>query len=244
MLEDVGKPMLWVYYLQGRIALAEDDQTRAEDCFLELKKMVADAARAPEDDELRLAAMALKRLGAIERTRKDFLRAVGYHATAYAYLLRAGSFRELHDVAVSLDVDHFMAGDAPGSLCWGQRSLEFAEHIEDDRSRHRCMGMSLNNLAMWHADIGDPARGVELAEQSRECWTSYEEIAGAAENRLIWAEYGVGYAQAKLADATDGDDAAATARASYDRALELAEQRGLNDDDVQPIRDARAELDG
>jgi tetratricopeptide (TPR) repeat protein len=241
-LEGASEHMLWMYYLRGRVAHVREQYDSAIQSLLELKKMVADAARAPNADELRLAAMALKQLGSIARQRDEFVRAIGYHATEYGYLLHAGSFLDLHDAAISLDVDHFFAGDAPGSLCWGERSLEFARQIPDEQTRHRCEGMSLNNLAMWHADIGDPEVGIDLAKQSLACWTAYEGLAGTDENRVVWAEYGVGYAFAKLAESTDPDDAEAEARARYRRALDIARDRGMSEDAVQPIIDAKAEL--
>lgn len=189
----------------------------------------------------RLAAKCLKKMGWLHRRNEKFQRGYALHAIQYRYVLHHGSYQEIHDAAISLDVDAYFLKNAYLSKMWLETSIDAGESIADPAVRHRCLGMSWNNLAgtLCQLEQFDAAEGA--IESSLEHWSAFEEEAESDEHRTVWARYGVGdvyHRWGKHLEKRDEERAQEKleeAQEVLDRALEMAEQQGMGPDQRDPI---------
>lgn len=140
----------------------------------------------------RIAAKCLNKMGWFHRRHQNFERAYALHSIQFQYLDHHGSFQEMHDATISLDVDAYFLKNANLSEMWLQRSLPIAESISDPVARSRALGLSWNNLAGTFCQLRNFERAEEAIEASLEHWADFEDEAGTEEFRTVWANVGVG----------------------------------------------------
>ncbi|MFB6373730.1 MAG: hypothetical protein ABEN55_11630, partial [Bradymonadaceae bacterium] len=107
----------------------------------------------------------------------------------------------------------------------------------------KALGMSWNNLAGTLCDLEAFEDAGEAADNSVEHWSSYEELAGPEENRLVWAKHIVGDAYKRWGDylALEGDreqgrQRLERAEEALDEALEMADEREMSEEDRVDIQ--------
>lgn len=234
----------WLGYLQGLALLGARELDDAYESFRETAERITSASSdALEPDRHRVAAKCLKKMGWYHRRGDGHARAYAYHSMEYDLLDAHGSPIELHDAALSLDVVAYHLRTPRISRNWIERSIEAARDIEQEVDRRKALGLSWNNLTGTLCDLGDFEEAADTAEHSLEEWTAYEDLVGGDENRLIWAKHIYGDAYKRWGDALveEGDEEAGLekldrAREVLEEAIEEAESREMEEDDLADIR--------
>jgi len=234
----------WRDYLRGLIELGRGELDSAFGIFERTWKEIASAPDEDVDDQRRrLAAKCLKKMGWYHRRTEEVEQAYAYHSMEEQLADRHGSPTEHHDAALSLDVDAYHLGLPQMSRHWLEVSIEAAEQIDDEIGRHMALGMSWNNLAGTLCDVEAFAEAGDAADASVEHWSTYEELAGPEENRLVWAKHIVGDAYKRWGDylALEGDteggrERLERAESALEEAVEMAEEREMDEDDREDIR--------
>lgn len=234
----------WRDYFRGLTELGRGELEEAYGLFESTWTEIASAPAGEVDDErLRLAAKCLKKMGWYHRRNEAYEEAYAYHSMEQQLADRYGSPAELHDAALSLDVDAYFLGMGQMSRHWLEASIEAAEQIDDEVGRVKALGMSWNNLAGTLCDLEDFEAAGEAADNSVEHWSTYEELVGPQENRLVWAKHIVGDAYKRWGDYLVLQDEKATGRERLERAegalveaVEMADRREMSDEDREDIQ--------
>lgn len=243
----------WAQFLKGRaffgLEYFEAGYNAFDSAYQRTKKVIA------EDEEVRrfrLGAMALKKMGWLHRRNEEFERAYALHAIQYRYAVRYGSYKEIHDATLSLDVDAYFLKNPTLSRMWLERGVEAAESIEADSRRFKALGMTWNNLAGTLCELGQFEKSEAAIEASLDAWSRYEQEEGAQEHRRVWAQYGVSDVYQRwgqyLAEVDDeeAESKFKKARSALTQAMELAEEQDMPTGERQPLQSKlhriRAEL--
>jgi len=232
----------WMNYFQGLMKIKENQDINA---LLELQKVYESVKHRFIDIEIeqyRLAGLALKKIGWIYRNNKDFEKAYYYHNARYQYMKQYGSALEIHDSAISLDVDSYHLKDLKLSELWLQISREAAEEIKNPIDRARSLGISDNNLSGTYSSQKRFEEAVSYIFKSLDHWIEYESLTGPHEFKVVWAYYGVGYifetwAQHLKELRQNFQNPKDEAEKAYSKALELGEKRQMPENDVVTIRE-------
>lgn len=232
----------WAQYLKGRsffgLEYFEAGYNAFEVPYERTTEILPDREVAPR---MRLAAKCLNKMGWLHRRNEKFQRGYALHCVQYRYAIHHGSFEEIHDAAISLDVDAYFLKNAYLSKMWLQTSIEAGESIADPATRHRLLGMSWNNLAGTHCQLEEFEAAEEAIESSLEHWSHYEAEEGNDQHRTVWAHYGVGDVYHRWGqhlrgrDDEGAEDKLEAAREVLDEALEIADEQGMAAEERDPI---------
>jgi len=178
---------MWKPYCSGILFFKKEEFDEGNDFFQECKNAF-DSLENKDSSAYRLLSMALKKLGWYQRHMKNFSEAYKIHEEEFNILLNHGSYKELHDATISLDVDSYYLKDLENSELWLRKSLEFGEKIVDDLTRVRSLAMSTNNLSGTLCGLKKFKEAFEFVEKSLELWKEFETINSAnKEFRVAWA---------------------------------------------------------
>lgn len=203
-----------------------------------------------QSERFRLAARCLKKMGWLHRRNEQFRQAYGIHAIGYQYLLEHGSYREIHDATISLDIDAYFLKNATLSRMWLERSIEAARLIKQPIARFKALGMSWNNLAGTLCELKRFEEAEEAMESSLDYWGQYEDRTTDSEHRRVWAQYGIGDVYQRWGQHLDevGHDAAEekleAARDALTSAIDMAQQEGMTTGTRQPIESKLERIKG
>jgi len=232
----------WEQYLKGRafygLEYFEAGYNAFEVPYERTTEILPERELGPR---MRLAAKCLQKMGWLHRRNEEFQRGYALHAIQYRYVLHHGSYEEIHDAAISLDVDAYFLKNAYLSKMWLETSIEAGESIADPVTRHRCLGMSWNNLAGTLCQLEQFEAAESAIDSSLDHWTDYEEETDSDEHHTVWARYGIGdvyHRWGNYLEHRDDEEAEAKleeAREVLDRALEIAEQQEMGSDELDPI---------
>ncbi len=182
----------WMNYFNGVSLFAKKDFAKGLSFFSAPYGQLKRKPQLADDNLNRVVGRCLKKIGWFHRKEKRYEMAYAFHNIEYHLYLKSGSHLELHDAAISLDVDAYFMGDGLLDEAWLLRSIDHAKEIADDRSRFQSQGVSFNNLAGNQYSMEKFSEAEKAIRQSLECWMEYEKIAGSSENKVVWAHFGVG----------------------------------------------------
>lgn len=239
----------WAGYLKGLSYFGLEQFETGYNAFEAPYKNATGAIREGEASaRLRIAAKCLNKMGWFHRRHQNFERAYALHSIQFRYLDRHGSFQEMHDATISLDVDAYFLKNANLSEMWLQKSLPIAESISDPVARSRALGLSWNNLAGTFCQLREFEQAEEAIEASLEHWSNFEDEAQTEENRTVWANVGVGDVYQRWGNHLEniGEEGASE---RYKRAVqflrtavELAEEQGMDASERESIESKLARL--
>ena len=247
-VEEYGPPSSyhadWAHYLKGRAFFGLEYFEAGYNAFEQPYVRTSDVLTEEQSAQrFRLAAMALKKMGWLQRRNEEFERAYALHAIEFRYLRQYGSFQEMHDATISLDVDSYFLKNPNLSRMWLESGVEVAEHIEQPATRYKALGMSWNNLAGTYCELQRFEDADEAIHSSLEQWTEYEELTGADEYRRVWAHYGIGDVYQRWGDFLAEMEDEEAAREKFDEAkhaltgaVQLAEKQSMPTGDRQPLK--------
>ena len=241
----------WLGYLTGMSRLARGDLDEAYEIFETVHDSVVSAPEArTEEDRFRIAARCLKKMGWYHRQEGDYERAYAYHSMEHQLAERFGSYDELQDAALSLDVDSYYLEMPQMSRRWLEESIEAAEQIERETYRVKSLGMCWNNLTGTLCELEAFEAAADAAETSLSYWSEYEELEGTEENRVVWANHILADAYKRWGDHLVEDEGAEEGRPKLHRAkeaaetaLELAEEREMSEEDIEDIGGKLEDID-
>ncbi len=241
---------LWIDHLSGQILFGRKSFDEGATKLLAVYSAFKAHPGSFDADQRRVVAKCLKKIGWNFRRQKDYGSAYTHHHVAYLIYEKFGSFSELHDAAISLDVDAYFLGDAELDEYWLHRSIEAARQITDPRRQSEAIGTSLNNLASTLGGLKRFDAALRAAQDSLEQWQKYETIAGPSEFKLVWAHFGI--AEVYQMRARHASEAKASLRCaecrklaleSYSRAAELARLRSMTQKDIDFIVSKQSETE-
>lgn len=232
----------WLAYFQALIKIKEEKDV---DALTDLKKSYESLKQRlteVEPDQYRLLGLALKKIGWIYRKNKDYEKAYFYHNARYLYAVKYGSAVEIHDAAISMDVDSYYLKDLKLSELWLNISREAALKINNPIDRARSLGITDNNLASTLSLQKNFTNASEFIFKSLDSWIEYESLTGPHENKVLWGYYGVGdifenWARHNKETQQSFTNEKFQAEKSFRKALELAEQRKVSEMDRNSIQD-------
>lgn len=185
-----GWDHIWHDYLEGLARIGKKDYDAATE-VLELCKAQLDGLGGDVSAK-RMLSRVERKLGLIERERKNFDLASQLHRNALALAVDYGSAEEEHDCWISLDVDAWHNQDWKQSEEVLRASLDVAEQIQDETAKLRARATSLNNLGGTLAQLNRFQEGDDALNQSLTLWSDWEQLSGKSnEHRAIWAHYGI-----------------------------------------------------
>ncbi len=232
----------WLNYFQGLLKIKEEQDVNA---LVELQK-VYDSVKhrfiEMDRDLYRLAGLALKKIGWIYRKNKDFEKAYFYHSARYHYMVQYGSSLEIHDAAISVDVDSYYLKDLKLSEFWLLISRDAALNVQNPIERARCLGITDNNLASTYSAQKRFKESTDSIFKSLDSWIEYESLTGPHENKVVWSYYAVGdifeswALHRKEVNQSYQDEKSESAKA-FKKAFEIAQQRKMSDSDIISIQD-------
>ena len=238
----------WGSHLKGVALLG---QKQLEQGFNELNKVHLEVKENSDSkmEDFRLAGLSLKKIGWYYRKLKEYTKAFAHHNIRYQYMLDHGSFLELHDSLISLDVDSYYLKNMDLSEKFLKESIECANQINEDLDRFRSLGISYNNLGGTLYALKKFEEAVDAIELALDWWRKYEDLTGTNENKVVWAHWGVGdvfenwmkYLKDSGKDFSEQKDRALS---SYNESLRIANERRLNDGEIKPIVDRIQYLGG
>ncbi len=234
----------WTNYLSGLVAFGKKDFDLGVSLLdTSYKKLKAEPQNFDADFH-RLVAKCLKKLGWNFRRLKEYEKAYTTHSIAFQIYDRFGSYSELHDASISLDVDSYFLGDFELEEYWLRKSIEAGKHIQDGKRKAEALGISYNNLASVLYNMKKFLLAEESIKMSFEYWAAYEGYAGSSENKLLWANYGIGdvyhqwfnFLQNNKDMENLCNEKKLLAINFYKKALELAQLASLKQEDIAVIQ--------
>lgn len=232
----------WLNYFSGLIKIKEDQDVNA---LVELQKVYESIKHRFVDmdrDHYRLAGLALKKIGWIYRKNKDFEKAYFYHNARYHYMSQYGSSLEIHDAAVSMDIDSYYLKDLKLSEFWLLISREAALNVQNPIDRARSLGITDNNLAGTYSSQKRFKEATDYIFKSLDSWIDYESLTGPHENKVVWGYYSVGdifesWALHRKEINQSFSDEKSESEKAFKKSLEIALQRKILDTDIISIQD-------
>ena len=239
----------WVSYLTGLALFGKKELEPGVQKFHSIYEYIRSSKDALPPEMFRLLGASLKKVGWYFRTKKEFDRAYAYHSIEFSYFEKYGSPLEIHDAAISLDVDSYSLNDMHLSEVWLRKSILAAEQIKEMKSRNHSLGMSYNNLAGTLYSLRRFEESETSIQKSLEYWKAYEAEAGSKESKVLWAYFGVGdvyqewatYLKGQRADIQKKKDLSLSA---YKTSFAMAEKAGLPDQGKKAIQDRIAAVTG
>jgi len=232
----------WAQYLKGRSLFELEHFEAGYNAFeIPYERTTEILPRREMGPRMRLAARCLNKMGWLHRRNEQFQRGYALHNIQYRYVLQHGSFEEIHEAAISLDVDAYFLKNAYLSKMWLERSVRAGKSIADPVTRHRCLGMSWNNLAGTLCQLEQFDAAEDAIDSSLEHWSAFEDEVETDEHRTVWARYGVGDVYHRWGehlydrDPERAEDKFEAARQVLDGALELADEREMAAEEREPI---------
>jgi hypothetical protein len=210
----------WTSYLRGLVCFADSQfdsgavllwqPVNCAENWLQVQKQHPGALIAPDSDSVRvrIAIRCLKMLGWNERRKGYFEIAWEYHSRAYEFA-QFGTWDEIHDACVSLDIDCGLMGYTLESERWCREGTEKARWMLATKRRwpngwpDRALGISFNNLSGNLQKQRRYDESVAAADSALFHWQQYEAVKGTAERRVIWAYFTLGDAHESHARALD-----------------------------------------
>ena len=233
----------WVSYLSGIIAFGRQDYSGGMTLLQTPYTSLKGEPSRYDSNYHRLVAKCLKKVGWNFRRLKEYEKAYTNHSVVYQIYERYGAFAELHDAAISLDVDSFFLGDMELDEYWLGKSIEAGDRIPEGKRKSAALGTSYNNLAGTLYGLVRFENSEQSIKRSFDYWSSYEEVAGTSENKLVWAYFGIGDVYQTWAqhlrdkrDVSACEAKKAQASNAYNQALQLSVVRAMNDDDISSIK--------
>ncbi len=231
----------WHKYFSGLIKITEDKDIDALNELQKVYDSIKHRFTDIEREQYRLAGLALKKIGWIYRKNKEYEKAYYYHNVRYQYMTHYGSSLELHDAAISLDVDSYYLKDLKLSEFWLLISKQCASNIQNPIDRARSLAISDNNLASSYCLQKKFKEATEHIFQSLDTWIGYESLTGPHENKVVWAYYGVAdiyeaWAQHKKETQQNYSDEQNESKRYFQKALDLAQQRKILETDIMSIQ--------
>ena len=232
----------WHSYFEGLLKLREEADIDALNLFKKLYEDSKQQLSSESSDDFRWLGLVLKKIGWIYRKNKEFEKAYFYHNARYLFMCEYGSEVEIHDSAISLDVDAYYLKDLRLSEFWLKISLESAIKIKNPIHQARSLGLSHNNLGSTYSLQKRFKEATDSIYCSLDAWINYEALTGPHENKVVWAYYGVGdiHESHALHLKTAGQNFTqhqADAMKAFRKSLELAEQRNLSETDRRSIQE-------
>lgn len=232
----------WNNYFSGLVKIKEDQDISALNELQKVYDSVKHRFTDIEREQYRLAGLALKKIGWIYRKNKDFEKAYFYHSVRYQYMTQYGSSLELHDSAISLDIDSYYLKDLKLSEFWLLLSRQAAVNIQNPIDKRRCLGITDNNLASTYSLQKKFTDAVDCIFKSLDSWIDYEALTGPHENKVVWAYYGVAdiyesWALHKKETHQNYSDEQSQSQKFFQKALDLATQRKTIETDISSIRE-------
>ncbi|MGE0633280.1 MAG: HD domain-containing protein [Pseudobdellovibrionaceae bacterium] len=234
---------MWAGYLKGLVYFFEKQN---EHGYKECEQVYKEILKS--DDKLspsafRLLAACLKKMGWYHRLQKSPEKAYAMHSIQAQYLEKYGSFVELHDVQISLDVDAYQMADYRLSEAHLRKSLECAERIESYDLQTKSLAVSCNNLAGTLVILKKFEEAESYVLKSLEFWQTYEKEHSpevAPEFRVVWALFAIGdiyesWAKHIKEQSYDFSHKATKTREYYQRALDLGKKQNLPEGDFETI---------
>ncbi len=232
----------WLNYFQALLKIKEEADVDA----LNILKKIYESSKVNLTDEqadsYRFLGLVLKKIGWIYRKNKDFEKAYFYHSARHLYLSRYGSAAEIHDAAISLDMDAYYLKDLKVSEFWLLNSKDAAMKINNPIDRSRSLGLTNNNLGSTYALQKRFNEAVACIYAALDAWIDYEALTGPHENKVVWAYYAVGdvYESWLLHRQETKDntlDQKTEALRAFRKAIALAEQRNMPETDRLSMQD-------
>ena len=231
----------WHKYFSGLIKIKEEKDIDALNELQKVYDSVKHRFTDIEREQYRLVGLALKKIGWIYRKNKEYEKAYYYHNIRYQYMTHYGSALELHDAAISLDVDAYYLKDLKLSEFWLLISKQCASNIQNPIDRTKSVAISDNNLASTYCLQKKFKEAIEYIFQSLDTWIDYESLTGPHENKVIWAYYGVAdiyeaWAQHKKETQQNYSDEQNESKRYFQKSLDLALQRQILETDIMSIQ--------
>jgi tetratricopeptide (TPR) repeat protein len=235
----------WIRYLRALAMFGKEEYEAGLD---ELNAVLihTDAIDKSEHhrDAFRVAGYCLKKLGWHSRKQKEYDAALEYHSRRFDLAERFGSYQELHDACISIDIDAYFLKDFLLSEEMLTKSVGYAEQIEAEQDRNRSLGISWNNLGGTLTSLKKFEEAEAAARKSGIYWIAFEKSLGhTKEHREIWTYFGIGEIFRNWAESLrESKPRQAKAKrelalAEYDRALKLGEAQALSAEDAKFIQD-------
>lgn len=184
---------MWAHYLRGLAHFGlEQHDAGLKEFIVPYDHISAPGGTRPSQEEFRLAAMALKKVGWYYRHKKEYMLAFAYHSIGHQYAQGYGSNFEMHDAAISLDVDAYFLEDPNLSEMWLQKSIVSAEGIADSTQKAKALATSFNNLSGTYTTMNRFEEAEQLAQLSMGQWEEFEARTDKSGNRAIWAYFTLG----------------------------------------------------
>lgn len=232
----------WYSYFQALIKLKEEADIDALNLFKKLYEESKQKLNHENAEDFRWLGLVLKKIGWIYRKNKDFEKAYFYHNARYLFMCQYGSEVEIHDSAISLDMDAYYLKDLRLSELWLKISLEVAAKIKNPIDQTRTLGISHNNLASTYSLQKRFKEATDSVYASLDAWINYEALTGPHENKVVWAYYGVGdihesHALNRKESGQNFTQEKNDAIKAFQKSLELAEKRSLSETDRRSIQE-------
>lgn len=232
----------WLHYLRGWIHFERKEFDEGLAAFLAPYNRFRSAPDGATDEYFRLVGKCLKKVGWYYRNKKESDRAYAYHSIEYQYLSRFGSPEEIHDAAISLDVDAYFMGDSVLSEMWLRESIAVAERIEEERARSSALGMSWNNLAGTLTQLRRFSEAEIAIRTSLGHWEKFEFLTGTSGFRVAWAYFGIGDVYETWYKATPSKEKLGWALDAYSKSLYIAQAQKMPAEEIQIIQKKVSEL--
>lgn len=233
---------LWGHYLNGLKLIDQKKLPKAKALYQNIYHKTILQAELSQSD-MRVLGLILKKLGWLYRQDKEYEKAYLYHQYRLSLTMSYGSYAEIHDAYLSLDVDSYFLKNNHMSEFFLYESLKYAKQIENEKEKYRAMGMSFNNLSGTLYSLKKYNLAEEKIIQALIHWRKYEKFAGEKENKLIWAYFGVAdiYEKWALTLKKSNESPIAYKRLSIEaleKAMKIGKQRKLSEKDFKVLKDA------
>jgi hypothetical protein len=196
----------WKLYLRGLVDVERAAFEAAESFLMQAFSLGLADGRRPEEGmikpgSLRLAALAIHRVGSVYRRQDRPDDAYQTHLTAFDLRETYGSHEEMWETAADLGLDAGLARRHASAQKWHRLAVKMAKSASEEPARKQAIAWG--NLSNSLLESGRPNEAVDAAVAAQACWCTHD--SGAAETAR--AGLAVGYALLRQAESLhDTDD--------------------------------------